>query len=294
MKKISIVTPSYNQARFLEQAILSVWRQEGDFEIEHIVADGGSTDGSLEILKRYERIYLEGDFDFKCRAFSFKWWSEEDSGQSNAINRGFALSTGEILGWLNSDDIYLDSKSILSLTEPFQSNDADVVVGNGHHIDKESKILIIPCLINKLDNAKLQQRLETLTSYNFILQPATLFRRAVWESCRIDERFHYTMDWIFWIEAYNRGFSFYKINRFAAANRLHEDAKTVEGGVEKYMEGLALFRRYDVWSFNRLYYYLYIVLIKAGQISCLRPYVSKLISLAKKIRNVLVNRLKLY
>lgn len=92
MPRISIVTPSYNQGRYLRRTIESVLRQRGDFDLEHIVVDGGSTDDSLAILRSY------GD--------RVRWVSEPDDGQADALNKGFVMATGEILGWINSDDVY--------------------------------------------------------------------------------------------------------------------------------------------------------------------------------------------
>src|ERR1700755_1492305 len=89
--KISIITPSYNQGRFIEDAILSVLSQ-GYPDFEHIVIDNCSTDNTLDVLKKYPHV---------------KWVSEPDRGQSNALNKGFGLSTGDVLGWLNCDDFYL-------------------------------------------------------------------------------------------------------------------------------------------------------------------------------------------
>src|SRR5258708_24060249 len=91
--KLSVVTPSYNQAAFIERTIRSVLDQEGDFELEYLVVDGGSTDGTLEILERYRG--------------RLAWISGPDAGQVDAIGKGFARTTGEVLAWLNSDDVYL-------------------------------------------------------------------------------------------------------------------------------------------------------------------------------------------
>ena len=89
---ISIITPSFNQGKFIEQTILSVLNQHYP-NFEHIIIDGGSTDGSIEILKKYPHLI---------------WKSEKDRGQSEALNKGFEVAKGEIIGWLNSDDVYLD------------------------------------------------------------------------------------------------------------------------------------------------------------------------------------------
>ncbi|MFO7606151.1 MAG: glycosyltransferase [Desulfurivibrionaceae bacterium] len=292
--KISIITPSYNQVGFLEKAILSVWNQKGDFDLEHIVADGGSTDGSLEILRKYDDLYRKGQFKHSCRSFSFSWWHGRDNGQSDAINTGFAASKGEILGWLNSDDIYLSPGSLAALQQPFLDDRADIAVGNGYHIGEHDNILKKPCLINLLTDQDLQQRLNSLICYDFILQPATLFRREVWLRCPLDESCHFTMDWVFWIEANRKEFRFSKIDFYAAGNRLHEEAKTVKGGIGKYREALKLFRRYDVWCMNRIYYFLYLILLCGKKVPLLNHLISPLIHLGKKVRNFIVNRFRLY
>lgn len=123
--KISIVTPSYNQAQFLEQTILSVLNQNYP-NLEYIIIDGGSNDGSVEIIKKYEK-YLS------------YWVSEKDKGQSNAINKGFQKSTGEILAWLNSDDTYLP-ETFYKVVKGFEQNpETDLIFGNIYFIDESDK-----------------------------------------------------------------------------------------------------------------------------------------------------------
>ena len=121
LPKMSIVTPSYNQAEFLEKTILSILNQNCP-NLEYIIIDGGSTDGSVEIIKKYEK-YLA------------YWISEKDNGQAHAIKKGFEKSTGQILAWLNSDDTYLPG-ALFKIARVFQNNpDADLVFGNIYHID---------------------------------------------------------------------------------------------------------------------------------------------------------------
>ena len=96
---VSIVTPSYNQGKFIEDTILSVKNQSYP-NIEHIVVDAGSTDGTLKILRKYEKEY------------NLKWVSEPDEGQSDAVNKGFEMAKGEIVDWINSDDVYFDTMTI--------------------------------------------------------------------------------------------------------------------------------------------------------------------------------------
>ena len=128
LPKISIITPSYNQAAFLERTILSVLNQNYP-NLEYIIIDGGSTDGSVEIIKKYEK-YLT------------YWVSEKDNGQSDAINKGFLKSTGVILGWINSDDTY-ESNALSNIAECFLKNlHVSLVYGNGKLIDVNDNIIV--------------------------------------------------------------------------------------------------------------------------------------------------------
>jgi glycosyltransferase involved in cell wall biosynthesis len=104
--KFLIVTPSYNSERFIRETIESVITQEGDFEIALRVMDGGSTDGTLDILREYSRLFDSGKVGVRCKGIDFGWVSEKDSGMYDAINRGFAKSDGDILAWINADDLY--------------------------------------------------------------------------------------------------------------------------------------------------------------------------------------------
>jgi len=124
--KISIVTPSLNQAQFLERTILSILNQNYP-NLEYIIIDGGSTDRSVEIIKKYEK-YLT------------YWVSEPDKGQANAINKGFQKSTGEILAWLCSDDVYLP-KSLMKISSVCTKTGADLVYGNTYLINEIDKII---------------------------------------------------------------------------------------------------------------------------------------------------------
>jgi glycosyltransferase involved in cell wall biosynthesis len=113
---VSIVTPSYNQGRFIEATLLSVRNQDYP-NIEHLVIDGGSSDNTVEILEKYEKVY------------NLKWISEPDKGQSDAVNKGFERARGLIIGWLNSDDIYIDQQVISYIVSKSKEfSDADVYV----------------------------------------------------------------------------------------------------------------------------------------------------------------------
>lgn len=125
--KISIVTPSYNQAQFLERTILSVLNQNYP-NLEYIISDGGSTDGSVEIIKKYEK-YLA------------YWVSEKDKGQADAIRKGFNYSTGDVLAWLNSDDIYVP-QVLFYIMKIFKSDNCiNMIYGNDYLINKDDEII---------------------------------------------------------------------------------------------------------------------------------------------------------
>lgn len=292
--KISIVTPSYNQALFIEETIKSVWSQKGDFDLEHIIADGGSRDNSLNILKHYDELYRSNSFPYGCNTFSFKWWSKPDSGQSQAINEGFDVSTGSILGWLNSDDTYLSDDSLQKVQEAFLKYETDIVVGNAQPIGADGTFLTHRMYINTLNNLKFQASLLSLRKNNYLLQPACFFNKKVWETYRIDENMHFMMDWDFWLKAYYGGYRFLKTNVYYASCRIHNEAKTVMAGRSKYDEGLELFNKYNTWSLNRLYYHIYNILLKLQSISLFERPVGFLIVQGKNFRNLLVNRLRLY
>lgn len=104
--RFSIVTPSFNQVQFLGKTIESIWKQRGNFEIEHIIVDGGSTDGSVELIREYEEKLRRGEYAGYCNNLQLKWRSQSDNGQSEALNAGLGRATGEILAYLNSDDLY--------------------------------------------------------------------------------------------------------------------------------------------------------------------------------------------
>lgn len=104
---ITVITPSLNHGEFLEETIRSVISQEGKFRIDYIIMDGGSKDDSLLIIKKYESLLRDELWPVNCDGINYRWQSEPDNGQADAINKGFALATGDILGWLNSDDSLL-------------------------------------------------------------------------------------------------------------------------------------------------------------------------------------------
>jgi len=202
---VSIVTPSYNQASFLEQTIRSVLEQDYP-NIEYLIADGGSTDGSLEIIKKY--------------AGKLAWWvSEKDKGQADGINKGFARAKGEFIAWVNSDDYYQPG-AISAAVAALQANpDAAFVFGDVQVVDKDGRIL------NNLryDNWSLAD----LMTFHIIGQPAVFMRRAALEAAGyLDLSYQFMLDHQLWLRVGLYGSMKY-VHQLWAGAHYHEDCKNL-------------------------------------------------------------------
>ncbi len=203
MTLVSIVTPSYNQAPYLEQTIRSVLDQDYP-EIEYLIADGGSTDGSVEIIQRY--------------ASRLAWWcSEKDSGQAEAINKGMQQARGEIVAWLNSDDRYLPG-AVAAAVRAFAGNPQAVMVyGDMRAVDGGNRT------INLLRYRQLS--LQDLLCFQIIGQPAVFMRREAFEAAgRLNPSFHFMLDHQLWIKIAQQG-PILHVGEFWAAARYHPLAK---------------------------------------------------------------------
>jgi glycosyltransferase involved in cell wall biosynthesis len=265
--KITIVTPSFNQGKFIERAIKSIWGQEGEFHIQHIIADGGSIDETVEIIKKYEKLLDSGEYPIKCKGIDLIWWSKKDAGQADALNKAFGISTGDILGWLNSDDTFFDSNSLAKISSAFDVSGADIVVGNAQYVDENDAHIQDSEFIKRIGKGFLKQDiLEHLYQFDFVPQPSTFFLKKVYVDLKIDKSLFYGMDWDLWIRAYEAGFIFYKIDEMIGNLRNQKNAKTVVGGINFYREKLLFYRKYKVWGLNRLYCYIIILKYQAEKI----------------------------
>lgn len=192
---VSIVTPSFNSYPFIIDNIESVKNQNYP-NIEHIVIDGGSTDGTIEVLKNYS---------------NFKWVSEKDNGQSEAINKGFKLAKGEIIGWLNSDDTYNEGAITNSVNEIINNKEIDIVCSDENVIDEKGKTIKI------LKGEEVT--FEKLLFKNVVRQPTIFMRRKVIETLKgVREDLHYTMDREFWLRALLSNFKIKYIEGKVLAN----------------------------------------------------------------------------
>lgn len=219
--RFCIVTPSYNTRRYLGACIDSVIAQNYD-DLDYLVMDGGSTDGSVELLRSY------GD----GATGKPRWISARDKGQSDAINRGFAQtspSTGdEILGWLNSDDT-LAPGALHHVAEMFAKHpDADVVYGGATYIDARGKH------ISRCTHIEPFSRYRLLHISDFIVQPATFFRRRAFDAVGgVDVSLNWMMDWDLWIKFAKRGLRFVHTPRVLAHFRWLSENKTASGGTRR-------------------------------------------------------------
>lgn len=207
--KITIVTPSYNQGEFLEETILSVLSQEYP-NLEYIICDGGSTDNSVEIIKKY--------------ADRLAWWcSEKDKGQTVAINKGMHRATGDIVGWINSDDVLLPG-ALLEVGRFFMKHpDCEFANGDGAVIGRDGTVLKFTHLVV---NKWFMER-----GYSNIVQQGMFWRRDLFGKLGfLDETFHAIMDVEWLIRNYEGGTKIMLLDRPLGAIRVYEETKTAMGG----------------------------------------------------------------
>jgi glycosyltransferase involved in cell wall biosynthesis len=219
--RVFVVMPSYNQARFIRQAIDSVLAQ--DYEPLHLlVMDGGSTDGTVEILRSY--------------GSRLEFVSRRDRGQSDALNQGLARADGDVVCWLNSDDAFLPG-TLRAVADAFRQHpDAEFVYGKGWNVDEDGRLLgdsgVLPFNLWKLIHHR-----------NYIHQPSCFFRKALLDRVGpIEEGLHYVMDWELWIR-----FGAYKgvfVERFLSCNRSYAANKTQSGALRRWHEIRRMVHRY--------------------------------------------------
>jgi glycosyltransferase involved in cell wall biosynthesis len=213
--RITIVTPTYNQGAFLEETIRSVLLQDYP-NLEYFVIDGGSTDRSVEIIKKYEK-WLAG------------WVSEKDNGQSHAINKGFARASGDWLGWINSDDCYAPS-AISNLLSSALDENADLVIGESIHFGKKLRRPMKWTTLPKALDPEIYARI------GMIVQPTAIWQRSLFEACGpMNEMLHYTLDWEFFIKCSKTAKAAF-CEDIVAVVRQHDTHKSGSGGVERWRE----------------------------------------------------------
>ena len=223
MTRVSIITPSYNQAPFLEATIRSVLDQDYE-DIEYIIVDGGSTDHSVDIIRRYEDRIA-------------KWVSEPDQGQTDAINKGFAMATGDILAWINSDDTYEPG----AIAEAVKYLDAHpkvgLLYGDANFIDENGRTI-------GAFNARQTDYKRLMRGAVYVPQQAAFFRADLWKQIGpLDPTFYFAMDYDLWVRLARISQVRYLPGNVWANFRLHGSAKSIAEDDRCWPEMIKVHRR---------------------------------------------------
>jgi glycosyltransferase involved in cell wall biosynthesis len=230
--KISIITPSYNQAQFIDDTILSVLNQNYK-NFEHIIIDGGSNDGTIEILQKYSHL---------------KWVSEKDNGQSDAINKGFRMATGDIIAWLNSDDYY-EQNIFNEINQYFKMNENCYFLhGNITFVDRNKKVLLSSsCPVMSFKNL--------LNNPDIVRQPSCFWKRSILTDIGfINEKHHLVMDLEYFLRI-GKKYDFHYIANNISNFRLYSDGKSSKYLKRQFFELVKVLLTYGKWNF-RSYFYL--------------------------------------
>jgi glycosyltransferase involved in cell wall biosynthesis len=227
--RISVVTPSFNQREYLAQTLHSVLSQQGDFHLEHLVIDGQSTDGTVDLLRATDDPRLH-------------WSSQRDTGQSDAINRGLCQATGDIVGWLNSDDLYTPG-ALNAVANAFADPQVQWVIGRYQIIDGKGRI-IRPLVVEYKNRFLRAYAYRYLLRENFIAQPSVFWRRTFGEQIGpLDESLHHAMDYDLWLRM-GKAADPIIIDRVVSQFRMHSQSKSGRLTRERFDEDYRVARRH--------------------------------------------------
>ena len=222
--RVSIVTPSYNQGQFIEETIRSVLLQ-GYPDLEYIVIDGGSSDGSVDIIRKYEPWLAH-------------WVSEPDRGQANAINKGFRACSGQIMAWLNSDDCFTQG-AVQHIVAYLEANSAAKVVCGFR------QTIVAHRENRRYNSVHLRPDRFSLSRWCYISQETTFWRRSVWETVgELDETYQYALDYDFWQRMLTAQYQFHLLPRFIGLFRGHPESKGARCSEIRTTELARIYSRY--------------------------------------------------
>lgn len=226
MPKISIITPSYNQGKYIEQTIKSVINLS-DKNVEYIIIDGGSNDETVGIIKKYEK------------SLSY-WVSENDEGQSHAINKGLNIATGDIIGWLNSDDIYMTDIMPYVLAN-LDVSKPEICFGNCIHFEQ-----IRQAVKTWGSDVVYQDSNSLLENHDYIIQPSSFWTRKALDLVGpLRQDLHYAFDWEWFLRAKKAGVTFRSIPNCISMYRIHDEHKSGTGGHKRRDEILSIYSQYS-------------------------------------------------
>lgn len=232
--KISIITPNFDGGKFIEETINSVISQKGNFELEYIIVDGGSTDNSLEIIKKYDQKYDN---------ITYKWISEKDSGQSEAINKGFKIANGEVINWLCSDDL-LEVGALQKVVKFFEKNkNAKVVFGHNIFIDELGKVFRFLKSRSFLRKELIKRWNSVYNKFN-LGQPSVFIKKEVLDKVgNLNINNHLCMDYEWYLKI-NKEYEFCFLNEVLSKSRYHKEAKSVKKEKQQYKEAIKVSKKY--------------------------------------------------
>ena len=242
LPKITVITPSLNQAKFIESSIKSVLDQNYP-NLEYIIIDGGSTDGTLNILKKYGKKIL--------------WTSEKDNGQSSAINRGIKKSSGEIIYYGNSDD-YLAPESLSIVADFFRKNkNAAWITGKCRIVDEYGVEVRKFITFYKNIFLKYFRTKEIFFIVQFISQPSTFWRAEVVKKIGLfDESLTYDMDYDYWLRIWQK-FPLYFLDKYLSSYRVHKSSKAVVSPETQFRVEYEIVKKYRKNNFLLFLHYLH-------------------------------------
>ncbi len=245
---ISLITPTFNQSAFIEKTIRSIIEQKYP-KLEYIVMDGGSTDGTKEILNKHNK--------------HLKWFSKKDRGQSHALNKALRMLSGDIIGYVNSDD-YLLPGALKKTADFFVKNDnAYWVTGKCRIIDENEHEVRKIVTAYKNMFLKYFRNMNTNLIVQFISQPATFWRREVFEKIGyFDEKLYYDMDYDYWLRMWQK-YKLYFIDSYLASYRIHKKSKAMMSPYKQFQIEYELSAKYTsnklILSLHRIHQYLSLI-----------------------------------
>jgi glycosyltransferase involved in cell wall biosynthesis len=242
---VSIITPSYMQGKYIEDTIMSVSDQTYK-NLEHVILDSCSTDETDSIINkhlgRYNLIYIR----------------EKDKGQANAINKGLDLCNGEIVCWLNSDDIFFDNYVIERIVGIFNSRPTiDIITGDGYFVDSGLN-LVSPITIPNIEYLSI----DYMKVFDVFLQPSTFWKK---NDIRLDEALNYTFDWKFFIEFYKRNKSILYVREYLSCYRVHETGKTKTDTARRKKEILSTVKYNESSKVNIIWNFIVLLLYSMSE-----------------------------